>query len=239
MRVAILAMVLAASAGGAQDRPPDRPSEASRRTIAVSGQGEVKAVPDRIVISFAVESTGPRAGEAAAQNARVSSAVSAAVKKLLGPTDTVTTTRYSIEPRYESAKPGEAREPRISGYVARNEVQVESQSIDKADDLIDAATKAGANRVGGLQFALSNRADLQRAAIEKAGGDARAQAESAAKGLGVRLKQVVSATTATQPIIVPRQFQAMAVGEARAASTPIEPGEATVSASLQVVYEIE
>jgi len=162
------------------------------------------------------------------------------VKALLDADDTAVTTRYTIEPRYETARPGEPREPRITGYVARNEVQVESRRIDRVGALIDAAIAARANRVSGLQFSLSKRAESLRTAIEKAGADARAQAESVARGLGVRLKGVLSATTATAPIVSARRFEALAMaGEARQAPTPIEPGELTVSATLQVTYEIE
>jgi uncharacterized protein YggE len=162
-----------------------------------------------------------------------------AVKALLGADDTVTTTRYSIEPRYETPRPGEAREPRIAGYVAHNEVEVESRQVDRVGALIDAATTAGANRIGGLQLTLSKHADLMRAAIEKAGADARGQAEAVAKGLGVRLKALVSASTSPAPVPVFRRFEASAMAAESRAPTPIEPGELTVSATLQVTYEIE
>jgi uncharacterized protein YggE len=200
----------------------------------------VKAAPDRMSISFAVETTDARAAVAAGENAKRSAAVTAAVKGVLAGDGTVSTTRYSIEPRWETARPGEPREPRITGYVAHNEIEVESGRIDRVGALIDAATGAGANRIGGLQLSLAKRAELQRAAIEQAGADARAQADSVAKGLGVRLKGVVSASTAAGPVPVPRRFEASALAaEARAAPTPIEPGELTVSATLQVTYEIE
>jgi uncharacterized protein YggE len=230
----LVALVLVASLAAGEERPDDK-----RRTIAVSGQGEAKAPPDRVLLSFAVETTAARAGETAAENARRSQAVVAAVKPQLDARDTVTTTRYTIEPRYEGVRPGERQEPRITGYVARNEVQVESQRVDKAGALIDAATAAGANRVSALQFTVADRTPLQRAAIEKAGADARAQAESVARGLGVRLGPVLSASTQSAPIPYGRRFEAVAMAEARAAPTPIEPGEVAVSATLHVTYGIE
>jgi hypothetical protein len=232
--IAWIALVLAAGVVHADEKAPER------RTISVVGRGEVKSVPDRLSISFAVETTAPRAAEAAGENAKTTAAVVAAVKSLLGADDTVTTARYSIEPRWETPRAGEPREPRIAGYVAHNEVEVESGRIDRAGALIDAATGAGANRVGGLQLSLSKRAELQRAAIEQAGADARGQAESVAKGLGVRLKALVSASTSPAPVPVVRRFEATGfAAEARAAPTPIEPGELTVSVTLQVTYEIE
>jgi len=214
-------------------------TEERRRTIAVTGRGEVKATPDRALLSFTVETTAGRATEAAAENAKRSAAVVAALKSLLGSDGTVGTTHYTIEPRYESARPGETHEPRITGYVARNEVQIESRRIDKVGALIDAAIGAGANRVGSLQFSLAKRDELLRGALEKAGADAHAQAESVAKGLGVHLKGVLSATTSAGPIVSPRRFEAAMAAEARMAPTPIEPGETTVATTLQVTYEIE
>ncbi|MFI5399326.1 MAG: SIMPL domain-containing protein [Candidatus Binatia bacterium] len=211
----------------------------SRRTISVTGQGEVTASPDLAILTVAVETSGPKASGAVSENAKRSAAVASAVKDLIGKDDRVTTSRYSLEPRYQQVKPGELTEPRITGYIARNEVQVETHKVDNVGALIDAANEAGANRISGLQFTLSNRNDQLRAALEKAGAEARAQAESVAKALGVRLKEVASATTSTGPVVQPRYFErGMAAMEARA-PTPIEPGTVSVSATLQVTYSIE
>jgi uncharacterized protein YggE len=223
---------------GSAVRADDARSE-TKRTISVSGQGEVQGVPDRALVSFAVEVTGTRATDAANENAKRSNAVRAALEPVLYPEDTMTTTRYSLEPRYEASRPGEVREPRIIGYVARNQVQVETRLIEKLGTLIDNAANAGANRVDNLQFFLSQRADLVRVALEQAAADARAQAESIAKGLGVRLKGVVSANASSGPIALPRHFEARAMAAEARLATPIEPGEVKVSANLQVTYEIE
>jgi len=216
----------------AQERAPER------RTIVVNGEGEVRATPDRAQVSFAVETTAVRAGDAAAENAKRSAAVVAAVKPLAGAGGAVSTTRYTIEPHYETTRPGEPREPRITGYVAHGEVRVTDAPVDGVGAMIDAAIAAGANRVGGLRFTFAKQDELLRGALEKAGADARAQADSVARGLGVHLKGVVSATTQGRPVPIQPRFGAM-VAEARAAPTPIEPGEGTVSASVQVTFEIE
>ncbi len=218
----------------------DDKSAETRRTISVAGQGEVSIAPDLAILVVAIETTAPNAADAAGENATRSAKVASTLKGMVGKDDKVTTTRYSLEPRYEPAKRGEPGEPRIIGYVARNEVQVETHKIDAAGFLIDAAINAGANRVSSLQFTLANRNEQLRAALAKAGGEARAQAESVAAALGVKLKAVLSATTVTPPIIQPRRFEAlgMAAAEARP-PTPIEPGAVSVSATLQVTYEIE
>ncbi len=235
---AFAAMVVLAAMTAPRSFADDKPA-ATRRTISVTGQGEVTAAPDLVILTIAVETTAATAGAAVNENAKRSGAVIAALKGLIAKDDKLTTAHYALEPRYQPGKPGEASEPRIIGYVARNEVQVETHKIDGVGALIDAANTAGANRISGLQFTLSNRNEQLRAALEKAGAEARAQADSVAKALGVTLKEVTSATTSTGPVIQPRYFdRGMAAMEARA-PTPIEPGTVSVSATLQVTYAIE
>lgn len=232
--ITLLAGVIATSRSFADEKPAD-----TRRTISVTGQGEVTAPPDLAILTVAVETTAGSAAAAVNENAKRSGAVVSALKGLIGKDDKISTAHYALEPRYQPGKPGEPSEPRIIGYVARNEVQVETHKIDGAGALIDAANGAGANRISGLQFTLSNRNEQLRAALEKAGAEARAQADSVAKALGVTLKEVASATTSTGPIIQPRYFErGVAAMEARA-PTPIEPGTVSVSATLQVTYTIE
>jgi len=212
----------------------------TRHTISVMGQAEVSATPDLVILSLAVETTAPKAADAVNENASRGAKVASALKSLIGKDDKLTTTRYSLEPRYEQGKRGEPSEPRIVGYVARNEVQVETHKIDAVGGMIDAAINAGANRVSGLQFTLANRNEQLRAALEKAGAEARAQAESVASALGVKIKGVQTASTSAAPIIQPRHFEAYGVAAMEARPpTPIEPGTVSVAATLQVTYEIE
>jgi len=226
---------------GAVNARGQEPPPQARRTLSVTGQGEVTAAPDRAVLALAVETTAAKADEAAQQNAERSATVAAAIKTLLGKTDKLTTTRYGLEPRYEPAKRAGTELPNIIGYVARNEVQVETAAITSVGGLIDAAIAAGANRVSNLQFTLSHRDEQLRAALQQAGAEARAQADAVAAALGVTLKRVVSATTTAPPIVLPQRMQAygMAAMAAPPPPTPLEPGEVTVSATLQVTYEIE
>jgi hypothetical protein len=211
-----------------------------QRTITVTGEGEVSASPDLAIISFAVETTAPLARDAADENARKSGALAAALKKTLQDKDKISTTRYSLDPVYEQRDRGTTGPPEISGYIARNEVRVELHALDKVGALIDVATEAGANRVSDLQFTLDDRASFLHDALQSAGQEAHVQAKSVAAALGVKLKQIVSATTSTPPILFPRRYQnvGMAMAESRA-PTPVEPGEVTVQATLHVVYEIE
>jgi len=216
----------------ADDAPPPR-------NLMVSGAGEVSVAPDLAQLSFAVETTATTAAAAVADNARKSTALADALKRQIGDTGKVSTTRYSVDPVYEQRERGSgAAPPRITGYVARNQVRAETRAIDSLGKLIDAATQAGANQIDGLEFTLKESAQAQRDALQRAGEDARRQAEAAAAALGVKLGRVLSATTGASPILPPRPFARVAMAE-MSAPTPIDAGDVTVSATLQVTYEIE
>jgi uncharacterized protein YggE len=214
--------------------------ETPQRTLTVTGYGEVKASPDLASIELAVETTAENAGKATAENARRTTAVVDALKRKIGPKDKVTTTGYSLQPQYANRRPGSDAPPEISGYIASNRVRVECRELTTVGDLIDTAIAAGANRTDVLSFTLENRAPALREAQRKAGAEARAQAESIAEALGVKLGEVLTATTGFMPFPQPMYRERMvAMAAADAVSTPVEPGEVEVNATLSVSYRIE
>lgn len=227
-----LAVLLWSATTMAQEKPQPR-------SITVSGHSQVSASPDVAELSIAVETTADTAGSAIAANAERSAKVASAIKRRLATNDTLTTSGYSLEPRYDNSKLGQSSEPKIVGYVARNEVQLELHQLEQVGPLIDAAIDAGGNRVQQLSFSLSNRSQALRSALERAGAEAQAQAESIAKALGVRLVRVLHASSSGMPMPQPRfKTYGLTAMEARAA-TPIEPGSVHVHATIDVTYEIE
>ena len=118
-------------------------------------------------------------------------------------------------------------------------MRVESRDLTKVGELIDTAIAAGANRTDVLSFMLENRAPSLREALRKAGAEARAQAESIAEALGVKLGEVLNASTAGVPMPQPIYKERMMAMAADAVSTPVEPGEVEVNATLTVSYRIE
>jgi len=217
----------------ADDTPPPR-------TIAVSGEGRVSVSPDLAIVSFGVETTAPAAGAAVAENAKKSNALVDAIKAKIGAKDKVSTTQYSLSPVYEQRDRASAAPPKITGYIASNQVRVELHDVKMVGTMIDAATAAGANRADDLQFTLEERAEAQSTALAKAGADAKRQAEAMAAALGVELGRVLSASSSGGPIVYPKAFaRGGMVAMAEAAPPPIEAGDVDVTVSLQVTYEIK
>jgi len=216
-------------------------SEPERRTVSVNSHSEVRATPNLAIVSFAIVTEAKKAAEAAAENAKRASAVSAALKGSVGAEGKVTTAGYSVQPKYAYDGSSTTRNaPHIDGYSVTNQVSVETAQIDSVGTLVDQGLGAGANQVGSVTFTLSERSAALREALTKAGAEARVQAESVAQALGVRLKGVVSASTQGSLRPQPRMFNLARAATAEASvTTPIEAGDVTVSADLTVTYEIE
>ena len=226
--IAALPMTFAFSAS-AQNTP-------AGRTIEVGGTGEARTSPDTADLSVAIETTGKTAEEAASRNAALADKVTAALKSKLGDKGKISTGGYSLNPQYDQ-RPGHEN-PTIIGYTASNSIVVETGAIDLVGALIDSAISAGANRVDYLNFTVKNDIKPRTEAITTATRDARAQADALASALGVKLGKVIKATTLAEARPIPMQRMAMPMAMA-AKSTPVEPGEVTVSATVSLTFEIE
>jgi uncharacterized protein len=207
------------------------------RTIVVDGNGEAHAAPDWATLNLAIETQGRTAAAAAQSNATLAQKVVDALKNKLGDKGTITTGGYSLNPEYDQ-RPNRER-PDIVGYTAQNSITVETGKLDLVGPLIDSSISAGANRVNYLNFTLKNDTKARGEAIANATKDARSQADALASALGVRLGQVVKATTVAQvtPIrMSPAPMMAMAKMNE---PTPIEAGQISIPASVTLTYEIE
>ena len=230
----VLATVLATTPSFAQQPPAAAPTS---RTIRTTGVGEVNVKPDEAHLEFGVETVAPTAQAASAENARRMERVIAALVAAGVPRNEIQTRGFAVYPDYEHNP--QTPEPRIRGYRVSNTVVARTEAVAQIGKLIDAALAAGANRVSGVRFGVRN-ADVPRAeAIRRATARARTQAETIASALGVRLGPVLDATTADQPPRYVPQLEAVAMRQAAdAASTPVEPGEQTITATVSLVFAI-
>jgi hypothetical protein len=227
----VLALALFASAASAQNTA----NSPAVRTIEVDGNGETRTAPDTADLELAIETQAKTAEEAATSNAALSAKVIDALKSKLGDKGKVTTGGYSLNPEYDE-RPN--HKPTIIGYTAQNTVTVNTGALDLVGALIDSAIAAGANRVNSLNFSIKDDTKARAEAIAMATRDARAQADALASALDVKLGKVIKATTLSEERPVPvRMGRAMAT--LASATTPVEPGEVTVPATVSLTFEIE
>jgi uncharacterized protein YggE len=199
--------------------------------IAVTGRGEVKISPDRATIQVSVQTRAVSAAAAASENATKQQSVLTALRTLGLQTDQLSTINYNVYPeqRYEQGK-----EPVIVAYNVTNTILVDVRKLNQVGPVIDAALSHGANMIASLQFYASNTETARRSAIATAREKARADAEAAARAahgsLGSLLEINIGAYSPPPPR--PMMMARVAGGVAQMDSTPINPGEETLSVEV-------
>lgn len=203
---------------GQQDasRAPESPF------ISVSAQGSTRITPDRATVQIGVQTQGPTAAAASAENARVAQRVIAAVKALGIGAEQISTVNYSVNPEYRHI---ENRRPEVIGYMVHNTVVVDVRQIEQVGRIIDASLGAGANLINSLNFYASNTEEARRVALAAAVAKARMDAEVIARTAGGTLGSLAQASVGAYMIPM-RGDIAMraAAGGVAAPPTPVEPG---------------
>ncbi len=193
---AAIAAALAASiphAASAQSDPVLQPRlQPGEALLRVDAQGSHVSTPDVMRLDVGAVTIGRTAREATNANNAVAERLLAAVRALGVERRDVQTSSLSVEPQMDSDKADrEGRAPRITGYVAKNMLELRIRDLARAPELIDALFEAGANSVDGPTFTLSDPRPAQREARRKAVAAAREQAETYADALGMRIVRVL------------------------------------------------
>jgi len=227
--VAALAAPLAAQAPVPTPPPPPQ--------IVTNGEGEAQVTPDRARVHIAVETRGKTAAEAAAENARIQTAVIARLRALGIAAERITTVGFNVQPEYNRSRDPDVSQPRVIGYVARNTVRADVWRMDQVGPVIDASLAAGANSVGGLDMYSSREDAVRREALANAVNAARADAEAMAAAAGGRLGPLLELTSGgfyrPQPMVMRAAMEA----QSQAADTPIAAGEQTVRANVMARWQ--
>jgi uncharacterized protein YggE len=213
------------SAGRARAQAVGAPVPAQ---IVTTGNGEVRLAPDRATIFVGVQSRATTAAAASSDNARRQRAILDTLKVLGLGSDQLSTMNYNVAPdiQYSPNNP-----PRVTGYTVTNTVRADVKRLDDVAKIIDAALAKGANEISGLQFYSSKADSARRAAMELAVANARADAETLAKAAGGSLGPLLELSTSFSVRPMQEVFGAAPMA-ARAAPTPIEPGQQSVTASV-------
>lgn len=227
------------------------------RSLSVVGTANAKVVPDQINISFAVENQEETALLAAENNARITNAIIEALKNAGVSDQELGTSFYSVYPVYEYVDvptdcieyregdqnqkycPPPTLRPVLVGYKAVNSVQVQSEQLDKAGQWIDAAVRAGANRVENLYFTVSaeRQDEIRHGLISDAVQNARSKAVTAVDAMGMEIVDVLSVNIDSYPIIYQKRGYEYSAG-APSSQTSIIAGVQEVSVNVPVIFEI-
>jgi uncharacterized protein YggE len=200
--------------------------------ITVSGEATLGVAPDLARIRAGVISEGRTAREASDTNKKTMAAVMAAIISAGIAEKDIQTSRYSIQPIYDQARPVPGV---FKGFQASSNVTVKIRDLDKISDIIDRAVAVGANSMGGVEFLVAASSKMLDAARADAVADARRKAEILAQAAGVKLGAALTISDQSSGLQSP-QFYSMRA--AQPGETPIATGEMTLRAAVSVSFEL-
>lgn len=156
--------------------------------FTVTGEGTVSIKPDIATVMVGVQSQGATV-KAVQDNLNTAiNAVSEAVKKTGVDNKDIKTSNYNVNPNYDYNNGTQ----RITGYQASSNLTIKVRDIEKANSVVDAATAAGANTIGGITFDVDDKTKAEDDARKLAVADAKAKAELAAKTTGFTLGKIIN-----------------------------------------------
>ena len=196
--------------------------------VRATGDAAVSVRPDQLRLRLAVVSMAGTAEHARTKNADRATEVIARLREFLGHDADIRTANYSLNKNYSD------------GYVANNTIEVRVHDPAITGKVIDVATKAGANIIGGIESSSLDEQDARLEALKQATARARTNGEAMAAALGLRVVRAVSAETLASPIPT-----AILMGGTRmpakkkvAATTPLETGTVEARAQVSVTLEV-
>lgn len=229
--VMILGMRLAGDPASAQQiGQPQLQLSATNRTLSVSGFERVTAAADVAILHIGFETQPTDAKKAYADGARLSNAIISAIKDAGIPETAIRSETQHLDRIWD--------QPHKFKLVQQWTVKTPPE---RAAEILDVAITAGATSSGDIEWTLNDEKKLEAEALENAAIRARENATVLAKGMGVRLGNLIfTSNELSSGILRPQPVFSMA---AKAAAPPpplsIEPQKVSREATVYAVFTIE
>ena len=203
--------------------------------LSVSAEASAKRVPDVATISTGVVTQAADANAAMRANAVQMDKVMAAIRAAgIGERD-VQTSGINLNPQYKYV---ENAPPSIVGYQASNTVNVKVRDLSKLGKVLDAFVEQGANQVNGPSFEVDKPDEAYDEARVAALKKAQARAQTYADALGLKVRRIVSISEGGASFPRPMPMMRAMAADGFAKETSVSPGEASLSVSIDVVFEL-
>lgn len=152
----------------------------ARPKITVNGEAVVNVKPDKIVVTFGIETWDADTMTAKQKNNDILKKAIGAIKELGIPEKEIQTDHLSISPRYKD----DYRKEDFLGYFVRNAFVVTLAETGKVEELATRVLQAGVNYIHGIDFQTTEFKKYREQARDLALKAAREKAEKMAAVLG-------------------------------------------------------
>lgn len=205
------------------------------RTITVTGHGEIKAVPDLAIYQISLNTRNKVASLAVDQVNTNAQALLALLAKQGVDKKDITTINGGVYPNYDNDTPG-----KIISYTAIYSVSIKFHDLTQCSKVMaQVSSITGITNINGPSLSFADALPYENAALAKAVENAKSKAQALAKAGGIVLKEPITIRTSDasgpRPVMMEMNMRAKTL-ESWVAPAPIEAGEQTISASVEVTY---
>lgn len=235
-----LGMICGAAAAWAAESLPG--GEDCARSLKVAGRGQVRIMPDTVLMRLAAEET---AVDAAAARRSVERRVADFMARLSGQkldvpsVSTISADNITIAPVYRRS---EQTPPVLSAHKARRVITVTLYDISLIPAFTTLAMDSGISEVYGFDYRLKDKGAVEQQALRLAVGDAAAKAQVLAAAAGITLGAPCRITNTLMDMDDGVTFRARPAGlqsrQGDDAEAVYQPGEISVEARVEISYAI-
>ena len=204
-------------------------------TFDVSASAKKTIVPTTAKVVLGIEAKESTVLKAQTQANETINKIISELKSTGVDKDEIKTTRYNLYPNYNYQ---DGRN--IEGFIASISLEVKTKKFDKINEIIDTATKLGANQIGQLSFDAEDEEleKIKMEAREEAIKKAKEKAKEIAKIGDLKLGKIINIAE-DQSIPSPLYREASFALEAKSTdeSTQIQPGETEVIVNVTLSFE--
>jgi hypothetical protein len=218
-------------------------------TISVTGDAEVRVVPDEVILTLGVETWHQSLNRAKRENDQRVAEVTALARAHGIPAEHIQTDHISIQPRYEN----NYEKDQFIGFFVRRTVVLTLRDLTRFEDLLTGALESGASHVHGIQF----RTTELRAHKDEARSLAVVAAREKAAAMASDLGQVIGAPRQVREVqigwwspysswwgggwgqnVAQNVIQEVGGGNAAGGDGTLSPGQISVRAQVSVTFEM-
>ncbi|MDO5717843.1 MAG: SIMPL domain-containing protein [Tissierellia bacterium] len=148
----------------------------------------------------------------------------------------ISTSSFYIDTNYD-----QETYTKIVGYTVNHNLNIKVNDIDRAGEIMDLATKNGANRSNNIRFGISDqeREDLYQEALAKAAEKAGIKASRLAESMGIKIRgpvEVIEGSKNYLPGMESEYGLYMDLEGQAKMDTSFNPGDISINATVTLVY---
>ncbi|CAG9621004.1 SIMPL domain-containing protein [Sutcliffiella rhizosphaerae] len=200
--------------------------------MKVQGTAKKEVQPDIAILQLGVVTTNPDVRRAQEENRILANRMVQALIEAGITQQDIETSSYTSFPRYETDSAGNSV---ISAYEVRHIFRIKVRDITGTGEIIDLAFENGANVSESVSFEVSQYTKIYRYVLQLAVKDGAKKAQAIAETMQVCLVPIpVKVEEVSQQLFPVPRYTAFSIQEK--ASTPIEPQDVTINATVNLEY---